>query len=160
MENSAVILAAGDGKRMKSQKSKMLHEVLFKPMIDWVLDAASGAGIGELCVVTGSRHEQLEQHLGGRYETALQHQRLGTAHAVLMAADFIGRHRGGDVAVLYGDVPFIGSDVLAGALELHRAEGNDVTVVSARVEQPYGYGRIRRDASGRVSGVVEEKDAS
>ena len=89
MKNCAVILAGGQGKRMKSNKPKALCEVLFKPMIDWAIDAAGDAGVDDICVVTGHLHEMLEEHLAGQTKTAFQAERLGTGHAVMQAVDFI-----------------------------------------------------------------------
>ena len=101
----AVILAAGEGTRMKSSKPKVMAQVLFKPMIDWVISAAEKGGVEDICVVKGYRAEILEEHLGGKYKTVLQAQRLGTGHAVMQAEDFIKAHSGGDVLILGGDAP-------------------------------------------------------
>lgn len=159
MKTGAVILAAGDGKRMKSEKIKTLHEVLFKPMIDWVLDAARRAGVEKPCVVVGSRREQLEEHFGGEVETVFQRERLGTGNALLAAEEYIRSLAGGDVVVLCGDAPFFDAATVAGAMKAHRAGKNDVTVVTARLQNPFGYGRIVRGEDGRVQRSVEEKDA-
>ena len=83
--NCAVILAAGEGTRMKSSKPKVMAEVLFKPMINWVIDAAKNGGVDDICVVTGYRADLLEAHLDGKYNTVLQSERLGTCHAVMQA---------------------------------------------------------------------------
>ena len=160
MDNCSLILAGGQGKRMKSSKPKALCEVMFKPMIDWTIDAAKGAGIKDICVVTGHLHEMLEEHLAGRTETAFQSERLGTGHAVMQATDFIARHTGANVLILNGDCPLMDSRTIKDALDYHIKNSNDVTVVSAKVENPFGYGRIIRDAGGFLSKIVEEKDAS
>lgn len=102
----AVILAAGEGTRMKSKKPKALAEVLFAPMIDWVMGAVKESGIDDICVVKGFGAEYLDAHLAGSCETVLQSERLGTGHAVLQAGNFI-ESNGGDVLVLNGDAPFI-----------------------------------------------------
>lgn len=160
MDNTAaVILAGGLGKRMKSEKPKVLQEVLFKPMIDWVAGSAEAAGIHEICVVTGQKHEQVEEYLAGRYETVLQNEQLGTGHAALMAADFIKKHKESDVLILCGDAPFVNEDVIRSSLENHRGHDNSVTVITAVADNPYGYGRILRDDYGNVCRCVEEKDA-
>lgn len=159
-DTCALVLAAGDGKRMRSGKNKVLHEVLFKPMIDWVLDAAQAAGAGELCVVAGHLHEQLEEHLGDAVPVVLQKERLGTGHAVMQAAAFLEKHCGGDVVVLCGDAPFITGEALVAAYTAHSSSANDVTVITARVQQPTGYGRIRRGEDGAVQAIVEERDAT
>lgn len=163
MENScAVVLAAGDGKRMKSSHPKVLTRVLFEPMLKWVLDAVENAGVESVCVVTGAKHEAVEAFLAGSepaVETVYQAQRLGTAHAVLQAAPFIERFAGGSVLVLCGDAPFLDAETIHNAFEFHRSEENDATVISAEAEDPAGYGRIVRGSQGRLEAIVEERDA-
>jgi bifunctional UDP-N-acetylglucosamine pyrophosphorylase/glucosamine-1-phosphate N-acetyltransferase len=160
MKNTAaVILAAGEGKRMKSSKPKVLHEVLFKPMIDWVTDSAEASGVDNICVVVGHGAEVLEEHLSGRFETAVQERRLGTGHAVMQAADFLRRHAPEDVVILNGDAPLISADVISASYAEHKASSNALTVITAKVADPKGYGRIVR-GGGNVMRIVEEKDAS
>ena len=156
--NCTVILAGGEGKRMKSGKPKVLCEVLFKPMIDWVIDAAEEAGAGDICVVTGHLHELLEKHLDRCCTTVFQSERLGTGHAVMQARDFISRHDG-NVLILNGDAPLMDSNTISGALAYHQRCGNAVTVISAKVPNPFGYGRIVRDMAGFLQCITEEKDA-
>ena len=160
MENCAVILAGGQGKRMKSNKPKALCEVLFKPMVDWAIDAARDASIKNICVVTGHLHEMLEAHLDGETETVFQAERLGTGHAVMQAVPFIEKYKGGNVLILNGDCPLMDGDTIERALAYHSKSDNAVTVISAKVENPFGYGRIVRDDGGFLSEIVEEKDAS
>ena len=154
----AVILAAGDGKRMKSKSPKVLCEVLFKPMISWVADAVRGAGIESCCVVVSPHGEgEISPILPKGFTTALQAERLGTGHAAFMAADFIRRGGFSDVLVLYGDAPFFSSEDIARGLEVHKAQNNHVTAYSALLDNPYGYGRIvQQDSTLRI---IEEKDA-
>lgn len=156
----AVILAAGEGTRMKSSKPKVMAQVLFKPMIDWVVSAAEKGGVEDICVVKGYRAEILEEHLGGKYQTVLQAQRLGTGHAVMQAEDFIKAHMGGDVLILNGDAPLMDSETISSALEYHRNSGSQATVISAKVKNPFGYGRILRDENGDVKAIVEQKEAT
>ena len=109
-EVCGIILAAGEGKRMKSNLPKVLSRVLDKPMLKWVIDAARGAGIEALCVVDGFKREEVERYLATlpeAYETAFQAERKGTAHAVMQARGFLERHRDGDVLILNGDAPFL-----------------------------------------------------
>lgn len=160
MSNCAVILAGGQGKRMKSNKPKALCEVLFKPMIDWTIDAARSAKVDDICVVTGHLHEMLEEHLAGETKTVFQAERLGTGHAVMQAVKFIEEFRGGNTLILNGDCPLMDAETIRGALAYHEKLDNAVTVISAEVENPFGYGRIIRDAGGFLSEIVEEKDAS
>ncbi len=155
----AVILAAGEGTRMKSKKPKALTQVLFLPMIDWVTGAVKNCGVGDICVIKGFGAEYLDEHLGDSCKTAFQAERLGTGHAVLQAEEFISRN-GGDVIVLNGDAPFIDSDTIEKAYALHAEQGNAVTVISAQLDNPTGYGRIIRDSDGSVSKIVEQRDAT
>ena len=165
MENScAVILAAGEGKRMKSKSPKVLSEVLFKPMLGWVIDAVSASNIKDICVISGFRHEEVEEYLSNNYsfcKSALQLERKGTAHAVKMAEDFLKVHKGKDVLILNGDAPFISSKTIEDAYNMHKSQRNAGTVVSACLDNPFGYGRIvRNKLSGKVEAIVEQKDAN
>ena len=155
---SAIILAAGQGTRMKSKYPKVMAEVLFKPMINWVTDWCLKAGIEKICVVVGSGADQVRAALPQQCVTVEQTERLGTGHAVMMAKEFIREHPG-DVVVLNGDAPFVSDQVIGSALERHRQSGAQVTVVTARLHDPSGYGRILRE-NGRVTGIVEDRDAT
>ncbi len=162
----AIILAAGEGKRMKSKKPKAMMEVLFKPMLGWVIDAVRDANIRDVCVVTGHKEsvvrDYLEKNYVGEFKCSCvtQSERKGTGHAVMMAMDFLKAHSGGNVLVLNGDSPFMDSSNITNSYLFHRAQENCVTVVSAMLDNPYGYGRILRDAKGRLSSIVEHKEAS
>ena len=164
IESCCLILAAGDGTRMKSNRPKVLSRVLFKPMLHWVTDAVRGAGVQDICVVTGCQHEMVEDYLAGldgNFETARQAERRGTGHAVMMARAFLNRHKNAQVLILCGDAPFVDTETIQSAREFHLGGRNAVTVISAELEEPKGYGRIvRRDADGSVEKIVEEKDAS
>lgn len=166
---SAVILAAGEGKRMKSNRPKVLSEVLFKPMLRWVLDAVRASYVEDVCCVAGFGHEQVEAYLDAvnaaapdkaPVQSVLQQERRGTGHAVMMARGFLQAHAGGQVLVLNGDAPFITPQVIDAALRVHLNNGNAATVISAEVADPTGYGRIVRDAdTGLLKAIVEQKDA-
>ncbi len=158
-KNCAVILAGGQGKRMKSDLPKPMFEVLGEPMLVWVIKACEGADISDLCVVTGFNHEVIENYLGEKYETVLQEERMGTGHAVITARHFLRERKGGNVLVLNGDAPFIDSRTIKESLALHERENNAVTVITAEIADPAGYGRILRGNNG-ITGIVEEKDAS
>ena len=158
--NCAVILAAGQGTRMKSSKPKVLAEVLFKPMIDWVTDAAVNAGVEDICLVTGFKREMIIEHFGGRFKTVEQKELLGTGHAIMQAKDFIKEHIPGNVLVLNGDAPLIPAETLKAALDFHIAGNNAATVISAKVADPFGYGRIIRSRDGKLKRIVEEKEAT
>lgn len=158
--NCALILAAGEGTRMKMSKPKVLAEVLFKPMIDWVLDAAIGGGVDDICVVTGYKHEMLEEHLGGKFRTVFQEERLGTGHAVMQAKDFIKEHIHDNILILNGDNPLMDAETIKSAYEYHIASKNAVTVISAKIDNPFGYGRIVRNKDKCLKKIVEENDAA
>ena len=161
MSNCAIILAGGEGKRMKSDKPKTLSEVLGKPMLWWVMSALKKAGIDDICVVKGFRKECIEEYLSTldfEVESVFQAERLGTGHAVMMAKDFLASHDG-NVVILNGDAPFMTAETIGKSLEQHTSSGAAATVISARVDDPAGYGRIVRDDSGNLKAIVEHKDA-
>lgn len=162
MENTcAIILAAGEGKRMKSNSPKVLSEVLFKPILQWVIDSLSSSSINNVCVVCGYKHEQIEEYLkntNANFSTVLQKEQLGTAHAVITASDFLKDNIEKDVLVLCGDAPFIDSETIIASLNFHRQNHNSATVFSAKVNNPFGYGRIVRDKHNKLLKIVEQKD--
>ncbi len=154
---TAVILAAGDGKRMKSDRPKVLCEVLFKPMLCWVEDACRAAGIEEVYIVAGAQEELLKQAASPRCHFVCQSERRGTGHAAMMAAQAFAAD--GDVLILHGDAPFISAQVIQDAYAQHREQQNALTLISAELDNPTGYGRIVRK-DGAVCAIVEQKDAS
>lgn len=158
--NCAVILAAGEGKRMRSNKSKVLLEVQLKPMLGWVMDAITKSGIEDLCVVTGHSREQVEKFIDGRCETVVQAERKGTGHAVMMAREFLERHSGGNVLICCGDAPFLDSTTISNAFEQHIERGDSATVISAVLDDPTGYGRLIRGSRGELQAIVEHKEAN
>ncbi len=161
MNNCAVILAGGEGKRMKSDKPKTLSEVLGKPMLWWVMSALKNAGIDDICVVKGYKKECIDEYLGTldfKVESVFQAERLGTGHAVMMAKEFLQKHSG-NVIILNGDAPFMDSETLRASLEQHINEKCAATVISANVDDPTGYGRIVRGKDGSLEAIVEQKDA-
>lgn len=157
--NQAVILAGGQGKRMHAPIPKPMFQVLGEPMLEWVLGACERAELARICVVTGYEADQIRAYLGDRCETAYQAERLGTGHAVMQTLPFLNADTDGNTLVLCGDAPFIDSDTIRQSLERHIAEHNAVTVITACVDNPSGYGRILRTDSG-IAGIVEEKDAT
>ncbi len=156
----AVILAAGEGKRMRSNKSKVLLEVQLKPMLGWVTDAIRNADIQDLCVVTGHRREQVEAYLAGSCETVVQTERKGTGHAVMMAREFLEKHHGGHVLICCGDAPFLDSETISDAFKQHTENEASATVISAVLDDPTGYGRLIRGARGELQAIVEHKEAT
>ncbi len=151
-----VILAAGQGTRMKSKVPKVLHKVLDKTMVDYVIDASQEAGAEDICVVVGHQSKMVKSMIGPRVKFALQKEQLGTGHAVMQAGDFINE---GNILVLCGDTPLITAETIKKLNELHNEENNDATVVSMLVNDPTGYGRIVR-ADNEFSKIVEQKDAT
>lgn len=154
-----IILAGGKGKRMKAEKPKPLFPILGMPMLEWVIRACEGAGLSGLCVIKGFCGEQIDTYLDGRYPTVLQAEQKGTGHAVMQARDILSADTSGSTLVLCGDAPFLDSGTIRRARELHEQEQNSVTVITAVLENPHGYGRILRSTAG-IAGIVEEKDAS
>ncbi len=161
MNKCAVILAGGEGKRMKMNKPKPLAEVLNHPMLEWVINSVKAAGIDKICVVKGFGKEYIDEFVSSLdfpVETVYQAQRLGTGHAVMQAKDFLSENKG-SVVILNGDAPFMDSDTIKNSYEFHIANNNSATVISAKVSDPTGYGRIVRDENGALSSIVEQKDA-
>ena len=157
--NKAVILAGGQGKRMKADMPKPLFRVLGEPMLHWVITACEAAGVADICVVKGFKGEMIDEYLGKKYTTVLQADRLGTGHAVQQAIPFLENDKSGNTLVLCGDAPFIDEETIKNSLAVHEQQGNAVTVITAELEEPFGYGRIIRSANG-ISGIVEQKDAT
>lgn len=155
----AVILAAGKGTRMKSDLPKVVHTIEGKCLVDYAIDAAIGAGADDICLVVGYKHEVVENSISHKnVKFALQEEQLGTGHAVKCARDFLGDE--GQTLILFGDTPLIIAETLNRLAEHHKKNGNTVTVLSAMIDNPTGYGRIIRDAEGRFVKSVEHKDAS
>lgn len=157
----AVILAGGEGKRMKSDKPKTLSEVMDKPMLQWVIDALRKSDVDNICVVKGYKKECIEEYLTTldyKVTSVFQAERLGTGHAVMMAKDFL-LENDGDVIILNGDAPFMDSETIQKAYSQHVTTNSSATVISAKVENPTGYGRIVREENGSLKAIVEQKDA-
>ena len=157
----AVILAGGEGKRMKSDIPKPMNKVLDKPMLRWVIDSVKAAGIDDICVVTGYKTEITEAYLNELpFEVShmLQSERLGTGHAFMMAKDFL-KKSGRDAVILCGDAPFMDTATIADAYNAHDESGASATVISAMLDDPTGYGRIVRNADGTLKSIVEQKEA-
>lgn len=154
---SIVVLAAGQGKRMKSGLPKVLHPVCGRPMLLHVLSAAAAVGARQVVVVLGHGHEQVVPFLPVDCVVALQAQQLGTGHALLAAADSI---LPGPTLVLSGDTPLVTGEVLQALVRDHAAGGAAATVLTMELADPTGYGRVVRDADGSVLRIVEHRDAT
>ena len=164
---STVILAAGEGTRMKSATSKVLHTLGGRSLIGHAVHAAAGIDPDHLVVVVGHGRESVTTHLaelgealGRPISTAVQAQQRGTGHALACALSALPDPLTGTVLVSYGDVPLLEPDTLRELLAEHAATRAAVTVLTAVVDDPTGYGRVLRDADGQVTGIVEQKDAS
>lgn len=155
----AIILAGGKGTRMKADCPKVMCNVIFKPMISYVIDAVREAGAEDVCVITGYRHQELEAYLGSGVKTALQQPQLGTGHAVMQASEFIAAHTGDDILILNGDGPLMDAETINKAYEYHKDNCNSITLISAVVDDTDGIGHIKRDENGRLLRIVEHKDA-
>ncbi|GAB3207500.1 bifunctional UDP-N-acetylglucosamine diphosphorylase/glucosamine-1-phosphate N-acetyltransferase GlmU [Marinactinospora thermotolerans] len=162
---AVIVLAAGEGTRMKSRLPKVLHEICGRSMLGHVLAAAAELDPERTVVVVGHGREQVVQHLqhvAPGVGTAVQDSQNGTGHAVRMAVESLreqGVELSGTVVLAYGDTPLLRGATLAGLVAAHEEAGNAVTVLSARVPDPAGYGRIVRDADGVFTGIVEHADA-
>ncbi|MCX7597828.1 MAG: bifunctional UDP-N-acetylglucosamine diphosphorylase/glucosamine-1-phosphate N-acetyltransferase GlmU [Armatimonadetes bacterium] len=157
---AAVVLAAGEGTRMKSDLPKPLIAVCGRPMLFHVVDELLQAGVEKVVVVVGARREQVVNALSSyQVEVVVQDPPRGTGHAVL-CAETAFRDFDGDLLVTYADVPLLRAETLRKLLDTHRATGSAATVLTAFYDNPTGYGRIVRDASGRFCKIVEEKEAS
>lgn len=157
MGATALILAAGEGTRMKSELPKVAHAVLGVPMVGYVVNAARTAGCDRVVVVTGHRAEAVEELLGD-VECVRQDRRLGTGHAVMCAREAVGGS--GSLLVLSGDSPLIRPETIAALVAARQAHDAAAVVLTAHLADPTGYGRIVRGSDGHVAAIVEQKDCS
>ncbi|MEC3892896.1 MULTISPECIES: bifunctional UDP-N-acetylglucosamine diphosphorylase/glucosamine-1-phosphate N-acetyltransferase GlmU [Nocardiopsis] len=163
---AVIVLSAGEGTRMKSKLPKMLHEIAGRSMLGHVLEAARATDPEHTVVVLGHKRERIAQHLervAPEALTAVQEEQNGTGHAVRMALEDLadkGLKLTGTVVLTCGDTPLLRGETLNGLIAEHEREGNAVTVLSARVPDPHGYGRIVRDDAGSFTEIVEHADAT
>ncbi|MEU7556548.1 bifunctional UDP-N-acetylglucosamine diphosphorylase/glucosamine-1-phosphate N-acetyltransferase GlmU [Streptomyces sp. NPDC044571] len=161
---AVVVLAAGEGTRMKSATPKVLHEICGRSLVGHVVAASRELDPAHLVVVVGHAREQVAAHLAdidAGVRTAVQYEQNGTGHAVRMALEELGGQITGTVVVVCGDTPLLTGETLAQLTRTHEADGNAVTVLTAEVPDSTGYGRIVRDAqTGAVTAIVEHKDAT
>ena len=158
---SAIVLAAGMGTRMKSGLIKVMHPLAGPPMIAWPVAAAFEAGVDDCVLVVGHQEEKVRAYFAERGDIsfAVQSEQLGTGHAVRCAMPELAADST-TVLILCGDTPLITARTLRDMLQAHAASGAAVTVMTAVLADPYGYGRIVKVQDGSVAGIVEEKDAS
>lgn len=156
MTAAAIVLAAGEGTRMRSSVPKVAHEILGVPLVRYVIDAVRAAGVERLVTVVGHCADTVTA-LVSDTSIVVQEQQLGTGHAVACAADALA-DVDGPVFVLAGDVPLIRAETLSGLLEAWRESGSACVLLTTCFPDPIGYGRIVRDRAGHVSAIVEQKD--
>jgi bifunctional UDP-N-acetylglucosamine pyrophosphorylase/glucosamine-1-phosphate N-acetyltransferase len=159
-EVNALILAAGKGTRMKSDKAKVLHEIQTVPMVHHVIDAVIPLHPAKIVLVVGHQHEAVRSALAGYVVSyALQEKQLGTGHAVLAARQLLPE-RDALVLILCGDTPLIRTETLRAMLQAHAASGAALTIMTTELDNPTGYGRVLKGPEGAVLAIVEEKDAT
>ncbi len=156
MRRNTLILAAGKSTRMKSRKSKVLHEILGKSSLAYVVELAHEIESDEIFVIVSPQEENIQLLFGEELNYVTQQHQLGTGDAVASAAPFL---EDGTTLVLYGDVPCLRAESLQELFDFHESQGNDLSILSVDTEDPTGYGRIVRDALGVVA-IVEHRDAT
>jgi bifunctional UDP-N-acetylglucosamine pyrophosphorylase / glucosamine-1-phosphate N-acetyltransferase len=159
MKLGTVVLAAGEGTRMRSALPKVLHPICGRPMLGHILAVADALEATTAVVLAADTVEQVRAAFGEGYAYVVQERRLGTGHAVLQARDAL-RGRTDDVLVMLGDVPLLRPETARRLVERRRASGALVALLSFDARPPTGYGRVVRDAAGRVAALVEERDAT
>jgi bifunctional UDP-N-acetylglucosamine pyrophosphorylase / glucosamine-1-phosphate N-acetyltransferase len=163
---AVILLAAGEGTRMKSKTMKVLHAICGRSLIGHVIAASEALDPERLVAVVGTQREQVEPHILEQVPDALvavQETQDGTGHAVRVAVEALQDSSGtpdGTVVVMFGDTPLLEGETVAGLVADHAGSDRALTILTAEVDAPFGYGRIIRDASGEVTAIVEEKDAT
>ena len=155
----ALVLAAGKGTRMKSDKSKLVHKIYGKELVRRVVETAQKSGVDEVVAVVGYKKEQVQLVLGESVKYAYQEEMLGTGHAVLQAEEYL-KDKQGKVVVINGDVPILRPETVKKLIKKSVDNKEYATVLTAIYSNPTGYGRIVRDVGGNIKGIVEEKDAT
>ncbi len=158
-EITAIVLAAGKGTRMKTNKSKVVHKIYGKELVTRVVETAYKAGIKEVITVVGHKKEQVEKVLGDSVKYAYQEELLGTGHTAMQAIPFL-KGKKGKVIILYGDVPLIRPETIKKLIAKSVMDREYATILTAIYDNPTGYGRVIRDIGGNVKAIVEEKDAT
>lgn len=160
--NKVIILAAGEGTRMKSKISKVLHKVCNRSMLSYIVDASKEADIEEVYVIVGNNEEEVKKEFGDSVKYVKQiigpDHPYGTGYAIKLAEDYINNDD--NVLVISGDVPLIQGETIKELMDFHAESGNNATVVSAIFDNPFGYGRIITDPTGQMIKIVEHKDCN
>ncbi len=158
-EVSAIVLAAGKGTRMKTNKSKVVHKIYGKELVKRVVETAYKAGIKDVITVVGHKREEVERVLGDSVKYAYQDELLGTGHTAMQAIPYL-KGKKGKVVILYGDVPLIRPETIKKLIAKSVMDREYATILTAIYDNPTGYGRVIRDIGGNVKAIVEEKDAT
>ena len=158
-DTAVIVMAAGKGKRMKSNLPKVLHNLAGKPILNYVLDAVNQLEVKRKILIVGYESDKIKKSIGDKIEYVEQKEQLGTAHAVLQTEKLLSGFKG-DVLILSGDVPFLTVKILKGFLKYHQANNFCCTLLSTVLKNPKGYGRIIRDKRGEIKGIIEEVDLS
>ena len=158
MINHALILAAGKGTRMKTELPKTLFPILKKPMIEYILGEVEKTSVQNIHLVVGHKKELLKKHLGGRVTYVDQDEQLGTGHAVMQAKETLA-HEPGATIIIPGDMPLIDQKTLGEIISSHKKSSAHVTLVTTKYDNPHGYGRILRNDSKNIIGIIEELSA-
>lgn len=156
---AAIVLAAGEGKRMKSSMAKVLHPVRGRAMLDRILDTLKAADIGEVVVIVGHKEAEVRRHVGSAVKCVTQAEQKGTGHAVMQAESALEGFEG-LVIVMCGDAPLWRPETIRAAIDRSLQTGVAALVLTFEVEDPKGYGRIIRDGQRKLKKIVEEKSAS
>lgn len=155
---ATIILAAGQGTRMKSKNPKVLHSLLGRPMLKYVTDVAESVGSNPVIIVVGFEGEQVINAMGSEYQYVWQRQQFGTGHAVMMAQEIL-KTLNGDLLVLYGDTPLLQVETLKQLVALKQETKAKAAILTTRLQDPSGYGRIIRNQKDDIIGIIEDKDA-
>ncbi|MDI6829691.1 MAG: NTP transferase domain-containing protein, partial [Armatimonadota bacterium] len=153
------VLAAGKGRRMGLECPKVLAPLLGRPLVCHVLDKLAEVGIERPIIVVGAGARQVRQTLGENYQYAFQEEQLGSGHAVLCAAD-LARNQSRSILVMCGDSPLFKTSTIRSLMEVHSSQKPAITLVSAILDDPRGYGRVIRDETGEITAIVEEVGAT
>jgi|YNPMSStandDraft_2_1061718.scaffolds.fasta_scaffold00014_57 UDP-N-acetylglucosamine diphosphorylase/glucosamine-1-phosphate N-acetyltransferase len=157
-----IILAAGKGKRLQSEQfnlPKVLRDLNGKPIIKYLIEQLDFIDKSNIIVVVGFMADKVMETLGKDYNYVIQNEQLGTGHAVMMAKEYY-ENSDDDIMVLMGDMPFIKKDTLKNLISFHENNSNDLSILSAKVKLPSSFGRIIRDKIGKITKIVEVKDAN
>ncbi|WP_164670621.1 bifunctional UDP-N-acetylglucosamine diphosphorylase/glucosamine-1-phosphate N-acetyltransferase GlmU [Virgibacillus doumboii] len=158
-KRNAVILAAGQGTRMKSKLYKVLHPVLGRPMVQHVIDQLNPLHLDEMVTIVGHGAEKVTEHIGDQSKSVVQKEQLGTGHAVLQAEELL-KDKDGTTIVVCGDTPLITSETYKKLFEHHEQVGAKATILTTKAPNPTGYGRVIRNEKNEVERIVEHKDAT